>query len=334
MSKLFSSILTVALALCSIARGQATSPTTRPARTARAPAPTTLPGNGLAQHDFLYCGEWDTRNPMETIFLVKGGKVVWTYQIPDKDEKGQLNEFDDIHLLSNGNVLFARKTGAAEVNPAKQIVWNYEAPKGTEIHTSQPIGDDRVLIMQNGNPAKAMILEKATNKVLKELVLPTRRPDGVHGQFRHIRLTEAGTFLVAHLDLGKVVEYDENGRELWAVDAPSAWAAVRLPNGNTLISGNQHGYVREVNRKGEVVWGLEKDDLPGIPLHTVQEVTRLANGNTLINNWAGSRPKAEWPAVVQLIELTPDKKIVWALRDWETLGPASSTQLLDQKGYR
>jgi hypothetical protein len=169
---------------------------------------------------------------------------------------------------------------------------------------------------------------------LKELVLPTRRPDGVHGQFRHIRLTDAGTFLVAHLDLGKVVEYDENGRELWAVDAPSAWAAVRLPNGNTLISGNQHGYVREVNRKGEVVWGLEKDDLPGIPLHTVQEVTRLANGNTLINNWAGSRPKAEWPAVVQLIELTPDKKIVWALRDWETLGPASSTQLLDQKGYR
>ena len=291
-------------------------------------ARTDLAGNGLAQHDFLYCGEWDTRRPAQTMAIVRGGKVVWSYDIPNAQEYG------DCTLLPNGNIVFSRKSGASEITPAKQIVWNYEAPKGTEIHTSQPIGTDRVLIMQNGDPAKAMIIEKATNKVLKELVLPTRRPDSVHGQFRHIRLTDANTLLVAHLDLGKVVEYDWSGKALWSVDAPSAWAAVRLPNGNTLISGNQHGYVREVNRKGEVVWGLEKDDLPGIPLQTVQEVTRLANGNTLINNWAGSRPRAEWPTVVQLIELTPDKKIVWALRDWDTFGPASSTQLLDQKGYR
>jgi hypothetical protein len=61
-------------------------------------------------------------------------------------------------------------------------------------------------------------------------------------------------------------------------------------------------------------------------------VTRLANGNTLINNWAGSRPRAEWTNHVQLIEVTPDKKVVWALRDWITFGPASSTQLLDEPG--
>jgi hypothetical protein len=42
--------------------------------------------------------------------------------------------------------------------------------------------------------------------------------------------------------------------------------------------------------------------------------------------------QAEWPLVVQLIEVTPDKKVVWALRDWETFGPASSTQLLDEPG--
>jgi hypothetical protein len=64
----------------------------------------------------------------------------------------------------------------------------------------------------------------------------------------------------------------------------------------------------------------------------VQEVSRLANGNTLINNWPGTRPKAEWPLHVQLIEVTPDNKVVWALRDWVTLGPASSTQLLNEPG--
>src|SRR5262249_22659479 len=164
----------------------------------------------------------------------------------------------------------------------------------------------------------------STNTIEKELTLPTKRPDNAHGQFRHVRMTSAGTFLVAHLDLGKVVEYDESGKEIWSVPAPSAWAAVRLENGNTLISGNQHGYVREVNRAGDTVWQIDKDDLPGMPLYTVQEVSRLANGNTLINNWSGSLPQAEWPNVVQLIEVTPDKKVVWALRAWDTLGPASS----------
>ena len=40
----------------------------------------------------------------------------------------------------------------------------------------------------------------------------------------------------------------------------------------------------------------------------------------------------DWPKAVQLIEVTPGKKVVWALRDWKTLGPASSTQLLDEPG--
>lgn len=71
--------------------------------------------------------------------------------------------------------------------------------------------------------------------------------------------------------------------------------------------------------------------LPGIPLYTVQEVTRLGNGNTLINNWVGG-VQGDWTGVVQLIEVTRDKRVASALRDWTTLGPASSTQLLDEPG--
>jgi PQQ-like domain len=293
-------------------------------------APTTveaLPGKGLAQHPFLYCGEWQQRGRVEQVmYLVRDGKVAWTYSIPGKEEYG------DCTRLSNGNIIFSRRLSASEITPDKKIVWHYDAPPKTEIHTAQPIGKKRVLIMQNGNPAKALVINKKANKIEREWVLPTRRPENVHGQFRHIRITKEGTLLVAHLDLGRVVEYDKNGKEIWSVDAPSAWAAVRLKNGNTLISGNQHGYVREVNKKGETVWEINKNDLPGFPLYTVQEVSRLANGNTLINNWSGSLPLEQWPTVVQLIEVTPDKKVVWALRDWTILGPASSTQLLDEPG--
>lgn len=287
----------------------------------------TLPGNGLSQHPFLYCGEWQQRGHSEqAMYVVRHGKVVWTYSIPAKEELG------DCTMLRSGNIVFSRRLGASEVTPGGKIIWNYDAPPKTEIHTAYPLGKNRVLIMQNGNPAKLLVINKKKNRIEKQLTLETRNPDNVHGQFRHVRPTRSGNFLVAHLDLGKIVEYNSKGKAIWTVAAPSAWAAVRLRNGNTLISGNQHGYVREVNKKGETVWEINKDDLPGIPLYTVQEVTRLANGNTLINNWAGSLPLEQWPTVVQLIEVTPDKKVVWALREWQTLGPASSTQLLDEPG--
>lgn len=47
-------------------------------RTARAPVPDVLPGKGLAQHDFLYAGGWDTRKDTQTIFRIIKGKVAWT----------------------------------------------------------------------------------------------------------------------------------------------------------------------------------------------------------------------------------------------------------------
>jgi Mala s 1-like protein len=142
---------------------------------------------------------------------VRGGKVVWTYPIPGKEELG------DCTMLSNGTISFSRRLGASEITPDKRTVWNYVAPPNTEIHTTYPIGRGRVLIMQNGNRAKVLIIRKRNGKIEKELVLETARQDNIHAQFRHVRITKAGTFLVAHLDLGKVVEYDRRGKPIWSV---------------------------------------------------------------------------------------------------------------------
>jgi hypothetical protein len=300
-------------------------------------SPARLPGKGLAQHPFLYAGEYDYLKPFQTLWVMRDGKPVWSYAIPTKLTNGELQEFGDAFMLSNGNVLFTRKTGASEVTPDKRLVWNLDAPKGCEIHTAQPVGLDQVLVMQNGKPAKAMLINKHTGKVEKELTLPTS-PTGAHGQFRHIRLTKAGTLLVAHLDWGNVVEYTWEGKEIWAWPGRgdwSSWAAVRLNNGNTLVSGNGMGDVVELNSKGEIVWQFGQKDVPDIKLYVIQEADRLANGNTLLCNWcAGTVNPKDWPTTVQILEVTPDKKVVWALRSWSDpdFGPATSIQLLDEHG--
>ena len=101
-------------------------------------APVELPGKGLAQHPFLFAGEWDFRKPDQTIFMVRGGQVVWTYSIPIKLPDGTLQEWGDATVLSDGNILFSRKTGAGIVGPDRKLIWNFDAPPGTEIHVAQP----------------------------------------------------------------------------------------------------------------------------------------------------------------------------------------------------
>ncbi len=297
-------------------------------------SPAVLPGNGIMQYDFLYVGEWDTRNAMQTLKLVKHGKIVETYSIPIKMPDGRIEEFDDATMLSNGDIVFSRMRGAGKISPDGKLIWNYDAPVGTEVHSVVPVGDSHAWIMQNGNPAMALYINTVTNTIEKQIVIPTKTIH-THGQFRHLRLTKAGTLLVGHMDMGKVSEYDMTGKEIWSVPAKGPWAAVRLKNGDTLISGDAYKYAREVNPAGQTVWELTQADIPDYTLGNIQECDRLDNGDTVICNWiAGYKDKSDWPNTAQVIEVNPQKKVVWALRSWSNpdLGPASSIQILNQPG--
>ncbi len=281
-----------------------------------------LPGKGLAQHPFLYCGAAKAGAPA-TIYVIQGGKVEWTYPLSAHDQ------LEDCTMLSSGAIVYAHGTGASIVRQDKKIVWNYNAPAGTEIHSAFPIDRDRVVIMESGDPASVMVINTLSGNVEQQVSLDTANPKNPRGQFGHIRVTPGGNYLAAHTDLNKVMEYTPDGRPVWGVRAETPWAAVRLRNGNTLISGGDSAYVREIDKAGKKVWEVTKNDLPGFPLECVREVSRLSNGNTLINNYA---PDGEKSGVAQLIEVTPDKKVVWVLRDYQMLGAAISTQLLDDPG--
>ena len=286
-----------------------------------------LIGKNLAQHDFFYAGEAKIHH----MYMVKGGEIVWHYHNPNSR-----GEISDASLLDDGNILFAHQYRVTEITQDKKVVWSIDAPKGTEIHTVQPIGKEHIVYVQNGLPAKAVVMHIPTKNIVREFPLATRDSASVHGQFRSARLTARGTLIVSHMNLGKVSEYDSHGKELWTIDVTSPWSTQSLKNGNLLITSNG-GFVREVNRNKETVWEIQLKTNPGYKVTSPQVSYRLDNGNTIISNWFNQWSKKAVLDLnnppLQAVEVTPDNKVVWELCSWHepsNLGPSTIIQPLDE----
>jgi hypothetical protein len=287
------------------------------------PTPPDLAGDGIAQHPMLYAGEG-----YNTIFLVNKGQVIWTYST------GSGGEIDDVWMLSNGHILYARMNYLEEITAKKEVVWHYVPPAGTESHSLQPLGLDKVLFVQNGQPAKIIVMDKKTMAKEVEHELPDTLGLKTHPQFRRIRMTATGNYLAPYLNGHKVVEYDKDFKIVWSFPPAGApawdgtpWAAIRLHNGNTLIQDEHNKTAHEVSPTGQMVWEYKQTDLPaGLNQSSPQTSDRLANGNTVI--WSPGKVVGN----IQGIEVNPAKQAVWVLQDWKNLGPATTAQFLDEPG--
>ena len=299
------------------ARGKDEEPIDPPSWRVSEKAPAEAPfAWGIARYPMLYIGEGCNR-----IFLVAGGKVIWTY------DTGTGWELDDIWMKKNGSIVFSRMSWAGEVTPDKCLIWRRNCLEGEEYHTIQPIDADRVIMAVNAPVPYCMIVNTKTDAVEYRHDIPYENPGWVHGHFRRFRMTAKGTFLVPYLSRNQVVEYDRDFHVIWryAIDQP--WAAVRLKNGNTLINDEYHGLVREVAPDGHTVWEISLNELPPeTRLADCQSCVRLKNGNTILCS------RGNQGLSPQLVEVTPEKKVVWCLNDWRELGPCTAVQILSDPG--
>ena len=82
--------------------------------------------------------------------------------------------------------------------------------------------------------------------------------------------------------------------------------------------------VVEVDPKGEIVWQVSNDDLPGKPIADACGIQRLANGNTVITSYRAKNDE------VKLTEVTSKKEVVWTHRDPKRPG-IHHLQILDNQ---
>jgi hypothetical protein len=256
------------------------------------------------------------------VFIVdKAGRVEWEYKT------GSCN---DLWVLPNGNLLFNTGKGVLEVDRDKKTVFSYES--AGEVYACQRLENGNTFI---GECTDARLIEvEPSGKIAFELKIPA--PDAKyagHAYIRNARKLANGNYLVCFYSQEVVRELDPKGNvvaEIPAVSGPHS--AARLANGNTIVACGDYKKaptVFEVDKAGKTVWQVTHDELPGISLKFMTGFQRLPNGNTVMTNWVGHGEFGKAPGI---IEVTPDKKVVWTFQDDATMKTFSSVQLLDVPG--
>lgn len=199
-------------------------------------------------------------------------------------EYANRHEVHDLTLLPSGNILLPTgPTTVVEVTPDKKEVWRYEAkPK--------PGYKGRI-------------------------------------EIHAFQRLDDGRTMVAESGNARIVEVDRDGKVVHelplTVDRPhphrDTRMARKLATGNYLVCHEGDGKVREYDPTGKVVWtyALDLGGRPRSPGHgpeghgtEVYGAVRLPGGNTLIAAGNGNR----------VIEVTPDGKTVWELKQDELPG--------------
>jgi outer membrane protein assembly factor BamB len=263
--------------------------------------------------------------------------------------EAKIGPLHDLHMLDNGHVLYQTNwQRLVEVDPKSgETVWQYDSAaqnsdgKPVEVHAFQRLTNGNTLIAESG---RARLIEvDAQGQIVHSIALKVSKPHP-HRDTRLVRKLASGNYLVCHEGDGLVREYDAAGKTVWEFEVPlfgkqpagghgvdaygnQCFTALRLANGNTLIStGNGHGVI-EVTPDKRVVWQLQQHDLPGIELAWVTTLQVLPSGNIVLGNCHAGK------ANPQVIEITRQKRVAWQFHDFERFGDSfTNTQVLSTNG--
>lgn len=255
---------------------------------------------GEIEYSFL-CSD----NGNDSIYQISTtGKIEWSYPA---------SNCQDIWNLPNGNVLFTYhhgengSGGVMEVTKQKRVVFNFETEG--EVHTCQRLDNGNTLIGINRD-ASLVEVDNEGN-VRKKIQLKTDKRG--HDAIRMARQLKNGNYLVCQEGDNLLAEYNKNGKLLRTFNSPGkCFEAVRLDNGNTLISDGSACSVRELDKKGKVVWQISQKDFPEIKMNWLAGIDVLPNGNVLVCNWLGHGKSGRG---IPVFEISKDKKIVMYYTD-------------------
>ncbi len=212
----------------------------------------------------IYC-------PADIAPLPNGNTLVLEQQynrIMERDALGnQVNVFNSqnygqpfgFHKLAGGNTLVAFQQTAVEYDKDwKETGKKYNANADQIVDIKRDDAGTTFLLLRNQNNRIGKIVKLDAN--WKEIGTPLTT--GMLGYYS-ARMQVLADERVLIAEQSRVAEYDAKAGKkdpVWTYQLANAAMAERLPNGNTLVSDQSQGGIREVTPKNEVVWTFAVPD--------------------------------------------------------------------------
>ena len=252
------------------------------------------------RHGILLCGN-------TTVLINEQNEVVWEVAKPSRDG----------YVLANGNILFSASNVATEMNRSGQTVWTYALdPINKELGTAVRLENGHTLVVERG--PKPRLLEVTRHGQIAAEIPLQPETDNDHMQTRMARKLPNGHYLVPHLLVFKVKEYDPAGNVVAEIrtDLPELggreaenwpFTAIRMENGHTLVNLTHGNKTAIFDAAGKVVWKVDNGDLEG-RFAAPCGGQLLPNGHVVITSYAQRDPSK-----VRVFEVNPQKEVVWEL---------------------
>jgi len=259
----------------------------------------TVAGKTYIHHSFFIAG------PKYTGIIGENGEEIW---------KADKSGARDGYVLPNGNILICWGDEVREYNGDKKVIFNFKkSATENELGTAVRLKNGNTLITESGKTPRLLEVDQLGQIQITVPLQP--ETDNIHMQTRMARKLQGGNYLVPHLLAFSVKEYTGSGKIVHTIktDLPELggrqienwpFTAIRLQNGNTLVTLTHGNKVVEFNPQGSVVWKISNDDFEEKPFKDPCGAQRLPNGHTVIASYGASEG-------VRLFEVDNNKKIVW-----------------------
>jgi hypothetical protein len=232
----------------------------------------------------------------------------------------------DMQLAGGNKILIGHHHGYTEFDlETGWIVKELAAFEGVTAVRRQPDGSTIIAGVDIAGMKGVAVLElDARDKEIHRAIFP--------GDYlRLIRQTEQGTYLMSCND--RIREGSRDGkyvREFPVEGFYHAWKALRLPNGNLIVSAGYGAFLVELDADGKIIrkfGGRESVPAEVNPFFYAM-FQLLPNGNTVLANWQG-HGESLGAKGIQLLELDPCGEVVWQWSEAKLISSLQGVMVLD-----
>jgi hypothetical protein len=214
----------------------------------------------------------------------------------------------DLQLVGNNRVLIGTGSGYEERDISTgNKVFELTSFDGT-IAARRLRNGNTLLVGLNWQSKDGIVLLEVTQQGIVKSTI-------VYPGFTYVRLvreTSQGTFLITANNI--VFEGNAKGTIIWQakIEGPektNAWQAVRVANGNTVVSSGYGGNIQIFGTTGSPVTSIAGPEFVHPNFYAGFQI--LKSGNFVVTNWQGHGPDFGGSGV-QLLEYTPAGELVWS----------------------